>query len=173
MGTGALFASLFHVEAFGKDVISALISIASERSHGFCHIVLYMILLVAWGGKVKFEAFDVSPQSVEVSVVRTPGSLSGCHKGSGATPCASKLHVRSNSHACCRWTARFRIRNWHWRTKVRISNGSIHPVCQLFGMEKNLVHFSICACHPSAGAMLIFSVSFQFYRMIPQGNPGL
>ena len=25
--------------------------------------------------------------------------------------------------------------------------------------------FSICACHPCAGAMLIFSVSFQFYRM--------
>ena len=36
---------------------------------------------------------------------------------------------------------------------------------------KNLVHFSICACHPCAGAMLIFSVSFQFYRMIPEGNP--
>ena len=35
----------------------------------------------------------------------------------------------------------------------------------------NLVHFSICACHPCAGAMLIFSVSFQFYRMIPEGNP--
>jgi hypothetical protein len=28
-----------------------------------------------------------------------------------------------------------------------------------------LDHFSICACHPCAGAMLIFSVSFQFYRM--------
>ena len=27
------------------------------------------------------------------------------------------------------------------------------------------------ACHPCAGAMLIFSVSFQFYRMIPEGNP--
>ena len=24
------------------------------------------------------------------------------------------------------------------------------------------LHFSICACHPCAGAMLIFSVSFQF-----------
>ena len=35
--------------------------------------------------------------------------------------------------------------------------------------QKNLVHFSICACHPCAGAMLIFSVSFQFYRMIPEG----
>ena len=27
--------------------------------------------------------------------------------------------------------------------------------------------FSICACHPCAGAMLIFSVSFQFLRMTP------
>ena len=29
------------------------------------------------------------------------------------------------------------------------------------GSEKNCLHFSICACHPCAGAMLIFSVSFQ------------
>ena len=36
---------------------------------------------------------------------------------------------------------------------------------------KNCVHFSICACHPCAGAMLIFSVSFQFYRMILERNP--
>ena len=28
--------------------------------------------------------------------------------------------------------------------------------------KKNCLHFSICACHPCAGAMLIFSVSFQF-----------
>ena len=36
--------------------------------------------------------------------------------------------------------------------------------------EKNLDHFSIYACHPCAGAMLIFSVSFQFYRMSPKGQ---
>ena len=30
-----------------------------------------------------------------------------------------------------------------------------------FCSKKNLIHFSICACHPCAGAMLIFSVSFQ------------
>ena len=36
----------------------------------------------------------------------------------------------------------------------------------------NMVHFSICACHPCAEAMLIFSVSFQFYRMIPEGISG-
>ncbi len=36
------------------------------------------------------------------------------------------------------------------------------------GKQKNLDHFSICACHPCAGAMLIFSVSFQFYQMSPK-----
>ena len=30
------------------------------------------------------------------------------------------------------------------------------------GSGQNCLHFSICACHPCAGAMLIFSVSFQF-----------
>ena len=39
--------------------------------------------------------------------------------------------------------------------------------------SKVLVHFSICASHPCAGAMLIFSISFQFYRMIPEGNPSI
>lgn len=37
--------------------------------------------------------------------------------------------------------------------------------------EKNqqyLDHFSIFACHLWAGAMLIFSVSFQFYMMSPK-----
>ena len=29
-------------------------------------------------------------------------------------------------------------------------------------LQKKCLHFSICACHPCAGAMLIFSVSFQF-----------
>ena len=44
-------------------------------------------------------------------------------------------------------------------------NYSSWLISDLFG----LVHFSICACHPCAGAMLIFSVSFQFYRRIPFG----
>ena len=33
------------------------------------------------------------------------------------------------------------------------------------------IHFSICACCPRARAKLIFSVSFQCLRMIPEGNP--
>ena len=36
-----------------------------------------------------------------------------------------------------------------------------------------IVHFPMCACHPCAGAMLIFSESFQLLRMIPEGNPQL
>jgi hypothetical protein len=39
--------------------------------------------------------------------------------------------------------------------------------------KKNLDHFSIYACHPCAGAMLIFSVSFQFYRMSRRTNSNL
>ncbi len=35
--------------------------------------------------------------------------------------------------------------------------------------------FSICACHPCAGAMLIFSVSFQFFLVEtpPKGVPAV
>ena len=33
------------------------------------------------------------------------------------------------------------------------------------------LHFSMCACHLCAGAMLIFSASLQFQRVIPEGNP--
>ena len=43
--------------------------------------------------------------------------------------------------------------------------------CALRRFWRFCLHFSICACHPCAGAMLIFSVSFQFQRMIPEGNP--
>ena len=37
-----------------------------------------------------------------------------------------------------------------------------HNVAKDAENKKNVIHFSICACHPCAGAMLIFSVSFQF-----------
>ena len=36
--------------------------------------------------------------------------------------------------------------------------------------QLNLVHFTISACHPCAGTMLINTVSFQSYQMIPEGN---
>ena len=38
---------------------------------------------------------------------------------------------------------------------------------------KNMLHFSICACHRCARSMRIFSVSFQFQRMVTEGNPHL
>ena len=34
-----------------------------------------------------------------------------------------------------------------------------------------ILHFSICARHPCARPLLVFSASFQFLRMIPAGDP--
>ena len=45
------------------------------------------------------------------------------------------------------------------------------PSGRLGPSQKNCLHFSICACHPCAGAMRVFSVSFEFKRMILEGNP--
>ena len=55
----------------------------------------------------------------------------------------------------------------HWESVL----GHILDPKQFLHVRVNCLHFSICACHPCAGAMLIFSVSFQFQRMIPEGNP--
>ena len=55
-------------------------------------------------------------------------------------------------------------------TQHQITRNTLHQ-CSCCRSSKNCVHFSICACHPCAGAMLIFSVSFQFYRMILERNP--
>ena len=55
-----------------------------------------------------------------------------------------------------------------------IAMSSVHVLCLLcycMFAHYHCLHFSICACHPCAGAMLIFSVSFQVQRMIPEGNP--
>ena len=45
------------------------------------------------------------------------------------------------------------------------------PDLHLVSIGKHRYHFSTCACHPCAGTMLIFSVSFQRYRMTPERNP--
>jgi hypothetical protein len=62
------------------------------------------------------------------------------------------------------------------RAELLMKTGVEGPKCDLRGhmceSQKNLDHFSICACHPCAGAMLIFSVSFQFYRMSPKRRIG-
>ncbi|RXI06793.1 hypothetical protein DVH24_025929 [Malus domestica] len=43
----------------------------------------------------------------------------------------------------------------------------------VFASRSSKTRLSIYACHPCAGAMLIFSVSFQFYRMSPNSIPRL
>ena len=48
----------------------------------------------------------------------------------------------------------------------RVVLGKIFLQYQNKQIKKKCDTFSICACHPCAGAMLIFSVSFQFLRMI-------
>jgi len=66
---------------------------------------------------------------------------------------------------------------WIFQGHMRKGNHSQGRTCktardQRVKSQKNLDHFSICACHPCAGAMLIFSVSFQFYRMSPKRQYG-
>ena len=74
MGSAAVFSSLFHVEPFGKDVVSAFVSIADERSHGFCDDLLLMILWLSWGGNLKMEPFDRIPEISSSSSKRAIGS---------------------------------------------------------------------------------------------------
>ena len=73
-GAAALFSSLFHVEPFGKDVISSLVSIADERAHGFCHDILLYILWVSWGGHLNIEPFNKIPEIAASSSKRAIGS---------------------------------------------------------------------------------------------------
>ena len=47
-------------------------------------------------------------------------------------------------------------------------NTEQHPLHYKVSLVVKSDTFSICACHPCAGAMLIFSVSFQFLRMSPR-----
>ena len=86
-------------------------------------------------------------------------SICACH------PCAGAMLIFSVSFQFYRMIPEG---NPVWCEKIRTSCCFF---CFAEDFQKNLVHFSICACHPCAGAMLIFSVSFQFYRMIPEGNP--
>ena len=43
----------------------------------------------------------------------------------------------------------------------KISNCDKEDAGTLLHVRENCLHFSSCACHPCAGAVLIFSVSFQ------------
>ena len=66
----------------------------------------------------------------------------------------------------CQNCARFSSRSRSLLARSRAPSGRRATPCVLVpsrgtAPSKNCVHFSICACHPCAGAMLIFSVSFQ------------
>ena len=50
---------------------------------------------------------------------------------------------------------------WPHKRSVDCETAPRAEVAEL-DLSKNCVHFSICACHPCAGAVLIFSGSFQF-----------
>ena len=52
--------------------------------------------------------------------------------------------------------------------KLPESGKKLSSTGENWGRKKKLDHFSICSCHPYAGTMLIFSVSFQFYQMSPK-----
>ena len=45
----------------------------------------------------------------------------------------------------------------------------IQPCLRMEIWKDNLFHFSICACQPCAGAMLIFFVSFHVNGSTPKG----
>jgi len=48
-----------------------------------------------------------------------------------------------------------------WKLSNPMRKILTYNLASFSGPNKNLDHFSICACHPCAGAMLIFSVLFQ------------
>ena len=51
----------------------------------------------------------------------------------------------------------------HIRSQLEARDqGELHHLRLSYVPQLIILHFSICACHPCAGAMLIFSVSFQF-----------
>jgi len=84
-----------------------------------------------------------------------------------------RTNICSKSHRLVLWAGIVGASSWIWvpcleKTACR----SLNMLCVRVP-NKNLIHFSICACHPCAGAMLIFSVSFQFYRMILERSPNI
>ncbi len=75
---------------------------------------------------------------------RPQGAASFCHQER-----VRERLLRACAGACCGRCCGRRL-----RAKQRLTQPS--------GCQHYCLHFSICACHPCAGAMLIFSVSFQF-----------
>nr|XP_004500750.2 auxin-induced protein 6B-like [Cicer arietinum] len=97
-----------------------------------------------------------------------------CHPMGGLTiPCKQDVFLHTTSHlnrlkgtGNSNWTRE----NEMQKKETNVKGENERKKMKGKKDQKNLDHFSICACHPCAGAMLIFSVSFQFYRMSPKGH---
>ena len=69
----------------------------------------------------------------------------------------TRSHTQDYTHTATRTSPLASPKQTHTHTKL------FHPHTHMSNLsKKNVIHFSICVCHPCAGAMLIFSVSFQF-----------
>ena len=99
---------------------------------------------------------DQSPLQCFVTLWEGPQSYTHTHARDSHhtqthnTPSQTHRHANTRTHA---HTCSCGLRTGN----AREGEGTKH--------NKKSDTFSICACHPCAGAMLIFSVSFQFYRM--------
>ena len=76
--------------------------------------------------------------------------------------------ISSNSLSIFSYTSALTCNSVHasYFTCVKQSLQAKAPILLSKISKKLWNHFSICACHPCAGAMLIFSVSFQFYHFV-------
>jgi hypothetical protein len=92
------------------------------------------------------------------------------------------MHIAPHSKSDVKFTSRIAFARKALRNKVSLSDLGITPLrpkrhhiaCSFvrFAVAAEKVrYFSIYACHPCAGAMLIFSVSFQFLRMTTEVVP--
>ena len=83
------------------------------------------------------------------------------------------VQASHNSHSCHLMPCRLRHECKAVCGHAEEQKGAtmVTPAMMLQLIGKNVIHFSICACHPCAGAMLIFSVSFQFSRMTSEEDP--
>ena len=103
------------------------------------------------------------------SQCRAPIALS-VRRGGG---CAGVLGARER--VFMRRSRRGRVHKFSWPAGegaqiLQCSPAPDRAGSRLLGCKTKSDTFSIFACHPCAGAMLIFSVSFQFLRMTPKSS---
>ena len=94
----------------------------------------------------------------------TPPNLTKTQKA--LFPCAlraARQFVMEDSGMCRDLPKCHEVAHHQCLQKQREADKQVNQqACNQISLTKNLYHFSTCACHPCAGAMLIFSVSFQF-----------